>query len=297
MVDQNSKKQGRLERIRKDYHLIIRNQDTFEDIYNIKLNLLNVYIMVCTILVVVGLIVLVLLAFTPLKTYIPGYGDIKANAEYKKLLDKMNQLEKTVEMQTLYVESVRRRLTNDVEYASYGQVDTLQSEEELNILQRIPEDDYLRQKVGLEDRLSFPLNDPDSRAENGGFLRGLVPIAPVNGYVSLEFDIKQKHFGVDIIAPENSPVKAALPGVVISSGWNLETGNTLAIQHPGEIVTFYKHNANLLKKTGDFVQSGDPVAIIGNTGMHTDGPHLHFEIWQEGQPLNPMDFIRFTSNK
>jgi murein DD-endopeptidase MepM/ murein hydrolase activator NlpD len=116
---------------------------------------------------------------------------------------------------------------------------------------------------------------------------------PIGGTITSNFDPEKKHLGVDVIAPKNTPIKAAMDGWVISSDWTLETGNTIAIQHTNNIVTFYKHNSVLLKKTGNYVRGGEAIAIIGNTGELTDGPHLHFELWHQGKPVNPTDFVDF----
>jgi murein DD-endopeptidase MepM/ murein hydrolase activator NlpD len=115
----------------------------------------------------------------------------------------------------------------------------------------------------------------------------------VTGSISLEFDLEKKHFGVDINAPANTPIKAVLSGYIIFSGWTLETGNTIGIQHDQNLISFYKHNSSLLQEDGAFVQAGEAVAIIGNTGTLSTGPHLHFELWLAGKPVNPTNYINF----
>ena len=117
---------------------------------------------------------------------------------------------------------------------------------------------------------------------------------PVSGVISSEFQPNIRHYGIDILAPKNTPVKAMMDGFVFSSGWDLETGYTLGIQHKGNILSFYKHNSILLKEKGTFVRAGEAVAIIGNTGTLSSGPHLHFELWHSGKPVNPKDFINFN---
>ena len=119
-------------------------------------------------------------------------------------------------------------------------------------------------------------------------------IVPVSGVISSEFQPNIRHYGIDILAPKNTPVKAMMDGFVFSSGWDLETGYTLGIQHKGNILSFYKHNSILLKEKGTFVRAGEAVAIIGNTGTLSSGPHLHFELWHSGKPVNPKDFINFN---
>ena len=116
---------------------------------------------------------------------------------------------------------------------------------------------------------------------------------PVKGIVTNNFDPLNHHYGIDIVAKPNEPVKSILEGTVIFSDWTLETGYTIAIQHQQNMISVYKHNSSILKKTGSFVKAGEPIAIIGNTGELTTGPHLHFELWYNGNPINPRDHISF----
>jgi len=116
---------------------------------------------------------------------------------------------------------------------------------------------------------------------------------PISGPISANFMPDKAHYGVDVIAPKNTPVKAVMDGFVISSDWTIDTGNTIGIQHADGYVSFYKHNSSLLKKSGSSVKAGEAIAIIGNTGRLTDGPHLHFELWHNGKPINPVDYINF----
>jgi murein DD-endopeptidase MepM/ murein hydrolase activator NlpD len=121
--------------------------------------------------------------------------------------------------------------------------------------------------------------------------RYLMP--PISGVISSAFDAKTEHLGVDILAPHDTPVKAIWDGHVITADWTLETGYTIGIQHSNDMVSFYKHNASLLKKTGAFVRAGEAIAIIGNTGKLSSGPHLHFELWLHGKPVDPANYIDF----
>ena len=121
--------------------------------------------------------------------------------------------------------------------------------------------------------------------------RYLMP--PISGVISSPFEPEEDHLGVDVLAPHDTPVKAIWDGHVIMADWTLETGYTIGIQHSEDMVSFYKHNASLLKKNGAFVRAGEAVAIIGNTGKLTSGPHLHFELWLQGKPVDPTHYIDF----
>jgi murein DD-endopeptidase MepM/ murein hydrolase activator NlpD len=117
--------------------------------------------------------------------------------------------------------------------------------------------------------------------------------APLNGYITSTFNPREEHFGVDIVGPENEAIKATLEGTVIFASWTNDNGYVIQIQHPNNIISVYKHNSALLKKVGDYVKAGEPIAIIGNSGENTSGPHLHFELWYNGIPINPQEYIIF----
>lgn len=153
----------------------------------------------------------------------------------------------------------------------------------------------LRETVGDALQAGARATRISSDAEQDeSFLDARKLFPPINGMISMGFDPIKKHFGVDILSEERTPVKAIYPGVVITSDWTLEGGNTITILHAHDLVSVYKHNALLLKKKGDYVQTGEAIGLIGNTGMHSNGPHLHFELWHEGKALNPTDYFRFT---
>ena len=199
--------------------------------------------------------------------------------------------------QERYNEGIRRMLVGEVEYAPDAPPDapsnSIASEKPV---EKVESDELLRQEVEMEE-IRSATGDQDNAPVNVSPrdvpLEQMYFTPPVSGSISLQFDPETDHIGVDIIAPKNTPIKAALDGWIIASDWTLETGNTIAIQHTNNIVSFYKHNSALLKKTGDYVRAGEAIAIIGNTGELTDGPHLHFELWHRGKPVNPEDFVNF----
>jgi murein DD-endopeptidase MepM/ murein hydrolase activator NlpD len=153
---------------------------------------------------------------------------------------------------------------------------------------RSPEDSALRNEIETGDEYSLALGVTKKTGISGYFF-----FAPVKGSVTSSFNLAEEHFGVDVAASENEPVKATLDGTVISSGWNPEDGYVIQIQHSNNLISVYKHNAALLKKTGQFVKAGEPIAIIGNSGEHSTGPHVHFEIWYNGAPVDPQEYVVF----
>jgi len=285
------------ERLQHAYRLVIMNNETFEEIGSYKLSLLNVYILLSTLVVLVAALIWLAIIFTPVKRMVPGYGQVMEHSELLRMNRLIDSLENEFKVQQAYAESFRKILVNEVEYAPDapdGKLPAVAPDTSLSV-GRSEEDEILRREIELED-----IREAAQLSRNTNFSPGDVPLEqlyftpPVTGVISAGFMPEKKHFGVDVLAPKNTPVKAVMEGWVVASDWTLETGNTIGIQHANNIVTFYKHNSVLLKKTGQFVKAGEAVAIIGNTGTLSDGPHLHFELWHKGKPVNPEDFINFN---
>jgi murein DD-endopeptidase MepM/ murein hydrolase activator NlpD len=222
-----------------------------------------------------------LIAFTPLKKLVPGYQDIKANAEFIELRKKTKAFEQQIAEFEIYLEGNKRRLMG------VGDSTLEMPLEETSQTGGINLEDFMKNNDNQEE-LAFKVRHQSNSLSGNYFF-----LAPVNGTISYVFDPSIKHFGIDILAPKNTPIKAIMDGFVISSDWTLETGNTICVQHPNNTISFYKHNSVLLKKTGDYVRAGEALAIIGNSGTLSDGPHLHFELWIQGQCVNPLEYIEF----
>lgn len=281
--------------MRHTYRLVVMNNETFEEVGSYRLTLLNVYVFVSTILVIVAVLVVLAVAFTPLKRYMPGYGTGGENREeVENLYRQVRKMEKQLAAQEKYSENIKRILTGNVDTS----VNTNQATAILtDTLQEVPlseAEEELRQEVQLEE-----VGEAAQRSRTANFsprnvsLEHMYFTPPANGEISAGFNPDRKHYGLDILAPKNTAIKAAMDGYIFFSEWTLETGNTIGIQHANNTITFYKHNSALLKKTGAFVKAGEAVAIIGNTGTLSDGPHLHFELWHQGKPVDPADFISF----
>jgi murein DD-endopeptidase MepM/ murein hydrolase activator NlpD len=252
-----------------------------------------------------AILVTLLIIYTPLKRYIPGYGDMTRDAEVSALLSKSSDLEKEIEATRMYTENMRKLLNNDMTGITKADVekqginaspkDTNSVDENLGA--RIPEDDALRSAVS-SGTITGARPTAEANIGNGAILRDipleqLFFMPPVSGEITAKFDPFKDHFGVDIAAPRNTATKAAADGMVVFDGYTVETGYSIAIQHPNNVVTIYKHNSLLLKKAGSGVKAGEAIAIIGNTGESSTGPHLHFELWYKGRPVNPSDYIIF----
>ncbi|MFN0173674.1 MAG: M23 family metallopeptidase [Saprospiraceae bacterium] len=289
-----------MEKLRDKYRLVIMNDDTFEEVSSVKLTPLAVYIGLSSLIVGTAILVTMLIIWTPLKRYIPGYGDFTRDSEIAELTGKVASLENEIEAHRLYNDNIRKILTGDLKDMSEESVkkqgqpenpaDTMPKD-----IDRIPEDEKLRSAVATGTFTS----DPKAVAAPLASLAREIPLEqlffmpPVSGEVTAKFDLSKTHFGIDVSAPKNTAVKSAADGSVISAGYTVETGYSIAVQHPNNVVTIYKHNSVLLRREGDNVKAGEAIAIIGNSGENTSGPHIHFELWHKGRAVDPALYINF----
>ncbi len=270
------------------YRLVVLNEDTFEERFAIKLTRLNVFVIVSltSILLVAGTIFLI--AFTPLREFIPGYSSTKLKKQAIALSFKTDSLQHVIDVNEIYFSSIKRVLTGDVKTVEFNKDSILRAanEETAHLtIKTSKQDSLLREKVDKEDKYNLF----ESAITNSNFV--LFP--PVNGNISEGYNLKEKHYAVDIIVAKNTPVKATADGTVIFAEWTVETGYVVIIEHSYELISVYKHNASLTKEQGDVVKAGEVIAMAGNTGEYTTGPHLHFELWSKGYPINPTNFIDF----
>lgn len=276
------------ERLKNTYRLVVMNNDTFEEIGSYKLTLLNFYLIGSTLAVLISVLILFFIVFTPLKRLIPGYGDINVNNEIRDLERELADLSDSIMIQRNYTESFRKILVGEVETEEDAAEAANISEDTVELVMPNKEDTLLRQEVELEETRRVTQNAMVSNINNAGLPIDQIYFSPpVKGEISAPHNINNKHYGIDLIAPKDSPILSVLRGTVISSGWDMDFGFSIAIQHANNLITVYKHNSALLKEVGDLVKAGEAIAIIGNTGEKTDGPHLHFEIWHNGVSIDP----------
>jgi murein DD-endopeptidase MepM/ murein hydrolase activator NlpD len=290
-----------MKQLQDKYRLVIMNDETFEEVTSLKLSPLSVYIFLSSLVVGTAILMTLLIVYTPLKRYIPGYGDFRRDAEIAELTAKVAGLEDEVNAQRAYSDNFRKILVGDMSDFTKEAVQKKgqpanPADTAAKVVDRITEDEQLRAAVATG---TFSGSEPAS-ATFTTLLSREQPLEqqffmpPVSGEVISVFDLPKKHYGLDVAAPKNTAVKAAADGVVISAGYTVETGYSIAIQHPNNVVTMYKHNSVLLKEAGSILKAGEAIAIIGNSGENTSGPHLHFELWHKGRPVNPSDYINFN---
>ena len=270
------------------YRLVILNESTFEEKISFKLSRLNVF--VTGSLCIIGLIGLttLLIAFTPLREYIPGYSSTKLKKQATDLTYKTDSLLVTLGNTNRYLDNIKLVLRGDIKNSETN-LDSIREQFELDPssidLTPIREDSMLRAEVALEDK--YNLFERDAASSE------LILFPPISGVVSNTYNAGKKHFAVDVTAPIDTPIKAVANGTVIFSEWTADTGYVIILEHEEGLLSVYKHNGSLSKEQGDIVRSGEVIASVGNTGELTTGPHLHFELWSNGDTVNPLNYIDF----
>ncbi|UII22037.1 M23 family metallopeptidase [Fulvivirga ligni] len=223
----------------------------------------------------------------------PRHAQIEANKRFYELTTKVDSLSLEVEEKDRFIKNFQRVLSGDTANINqeYSQANVEAGNiinENIDVTKLSPVDSQFRQEFERTDMslLNFA-------SGNYNELQEIFFFSPLSGFVSSPYNVKEGHYGVDIVAKKNEPVKSIADGTVIMSSWTQDSGYVIAIQHRGNLISVYKHNAELLKKVGNFVNAGEIIAIIGNTGELTDGPHLHFELWNNGNSVNPEEFVTF----
>ena len=282
------KKKGKLkQKLTDKYRLVVLNEDTFEERFSLKLSRLNVFVLggFLSILLIAGTILLI--AFTSLKEYIPGYSSSSLKREAASLSFQADSLKIKLAVLKNYTKALKPVLMGEIEPESIDsiQVETKHHLIDESLLNATKEDSLFREKIESETRFSIQKNAQSNIK--------IVFFAPLNGKISQGYYANSKHLAVDITAKTGTPIKATADGTVIFSGWTTETGYVIILKHAKDYISVYKHNGNLLKEQGDFVSSGEVIATVGSTGELTTGPHLHFELWSGGYAVNPTNFIDF----
>lgn len=284
-----SKSKKLLRKLLNRYRMVVINEQTFEEQLQFRLSRLNVIIATVFLMSFFGVFVFVLIAFTPIKEFIPGYDSTvirkKATENYLKADSLITVYEKNIQ----YLNSIRSVLSGEISFddnSDKGMDSANNVPQKEYATTRVKEDSLLRALVAQEDKY----NILEPAAENLNIL--LFP--PANGPVSQAFDPERQHYAVDIVLEENTPIKSISEGVVVFAEYTAQTGYVIMIEHaPYGLLSVYKHNASLTKQQGDRVITGEVIATAGNTGEFSTGWHLHFELWMEGYPVDPSLFFEF----
>jgi len=270
------------------YRLVVLNEDTFEERFAVKLTRLNVFFLSSLAAIILVTLTTLLIVFTPLREYIPGYSSTALQKQALDLDSKTDSMLKAINMNDAYINSLKSVLRGEVSAVEINKDSVFKAAKaDTDILELNPSrvDSLLREKVRNEDKYNL--------FESATSVKDFVFFPPVNGSISSGFEPNEKHFAVDIVVPTNTPVKATSDGRVLFASWTSDAGYVIIIDHGDELISIYKHNSSLTKSQGDFVKSREVIAISGASGELSTGPHLHFELWSNGIPLNPANFIDF----
>lgn len=289
MDSKTSKKSKFRQQITNKLRLVVLNEETFEERLSFKLTIANIFVLGGVFSIVLVALTTVFIAYTPIKEYIPGYASTQLKKEASRLLYEADSLKRNLKFLENYSKALMPILAGEMPISSVD-FDSLKEHSaqvfsDNKKLTASKNDSLFREKVDSKDR--FPLFDKaETKVE-------IVFFAPITGSITQEFNSANKHFAIDISQKIGTPVKAIEDGRVIFSEWTIETGYVLIIEHGTGFISVYKHNGVLLKQQGDFVKSGEAIATVGSTGELTTGSHLHFELWYNGYPVNPLNYIDF----
>ncbi len=283
------RKRGFWERWRYKYRFVVLNSDNFEERLSFRLSRLNLFVLSSFALVFLIGGTALLISLTPLREYIPGYTSTNMRRQVVELNHLSDSLLAIMVGNDQYLSNIRYIIdgktpkdVNETNRSSSQIIDSV-------VFETISEDSVLRKQIEEEERFSLfaSANNKMEGVEN------ILFFTPIKGVVTQPFNTKNQHLGVDVVSKENEAVKATLDGVVALSSWTSETGYVIALLHDNNLFSVYKHNSVLLKKQGDKVVVGEAIAIIGNSGDLSTGPHLHFELWHNNKPIDPEQYIVF----
>ena len=269
------------------YKLTITNENTLEEIVGIHVSKLNGVSVLLSAVTVIFLIASLIIVFTPLRNYLPGYMNTEIREQVVNNALRADSLQWLLERQRMYIMNIQDIISGNIKVDSVHTIDSLTETRTEELMERSQAEEEFRKQYEETERYNLTTID------NAQAITGLIFFRPTRGMVSSGFDANQKHFGIDIAASPNESVLATLDGTVILATYTADTGYVIQVQHSQNLISVYKHCGSLLKKVGDSVKAGEAIALVGNTGEKTTGPHLHFEIWNRGRALDPSKYIVF----
>ena len=280
------------ERLTAKYQLVIRNEENLAEKSTIGFTYAKVLVVFVMLFMVVFIGSLFLSKTLLAKWFDPRHAQMEANKKLYELALKVDSLAQEVDRKDKFISSFQHILSGDTSSGFEDPVSQL-GEQEMPIkavgnMKLAPADSQFRKEFEQTELSLITITSGKYRELQETFF-----FSPITGFISDRYNLKTGHFGIDIVAKTNEPVKCIADGTVLMSSWTQDSGYVIAVQHSSNLISLYKHNAVLLKKVGTFVTAGDIISIVGNSGEMTDGPHLHFELWYNGNSLNPEEFVTF----
>ena len=271
-------------RIRFKYKLSFINEGTLEEVWSFRLSQLSAFVTLAVFAFFLIAVTAFIIIKTPIRNYLPGYLDVEVRKEIMQNALRADSLERMIEIQSLYLDNVAGIISGTM-----PQIDSLASNDINYEIPRSKEETRFVKDYEEEEKYNLSvLTDPGKVPTEGVFF-----YKPVNGVVTSHYETDVHHYGVDLAAAPKESVLATLDGTVIYTGFDPNHGNVIQLQHKNGFISVYKHNELLLKEVGDHVVAGEAIALVGNTGELSTGPHLHFELWYKGNPVNPEEYIAF----
>lgn len=269
------------------FRLVVINDDTYEEHFSLRLSLLNIITVMGTLGLMVAFFVGGMLAFTPLREYIPGYSDLNTKIMAQYASEKADSLDAQLKIRDNYLSNLKLVLSGEISADSIHNTKL----EDLNVDGirdvKSAEDSIMRKSI--EEQEQYALHNSSTKLEDKVHLF----FTPLKGTVIDAFDASKAHYGTDIVSQKGEPIKAVMNGTIVMADYTTKSGFVVQIQHHNNLVSIYKHCSSVLKQVGEVVDAGDPIAVVGNTGELTTGPHLHFELWENGVPIDPEKQIIF----
>ena len=276
------------DRLKYKYKLSVINETSYEEVFNFRLSQLHVLTALSVLAVILVVLTILLIAFTDLREFIAGYPDGNMRQMIAQNALRVDSLENELLKRDRFFKSIRLVLNGgDTISLERSREDTARYRNDTIRFQISEQENEFRAAIEERERFNLSLGMKEQNHDYYHFF------PPVEGIVTQSFDEKKRHYGTDIVAKANAKVAAVLDGVVIFTDWTVKTGYVIQVQHTNDLISVYKHNSILLKKQGDYVRAGEVLGVVGNTGEESSGPHLHFELWRAGNPLNPENFIKF----
>ena len=284
----NTNKKSFWHRIRFKYKLSFFNEGTLEEVWSFRLSQLSAFAMLALFALLLIAVTSFIIIKTPIRNYLPGYLDVEVRKEIMQNALRADSLERMIQIHKLYLDNVAGILSGTMPVDSIREIDSLaRVKSDFEIPRSKEEAKYVKEFEEAE-KYNLSVLDPNPVPTDGVFF-----YKPVNGVVSSHYETDIRHYGVDLVAAPKESVLATLDGTVTYAGFDPNFGNVIQVQHKNGFLSIYKHNDLLLKEVGDRVVAGEAIALVGNTGKLSTGPHLHFELWYKGNPVNPEEYIAF----
>ena len=289
-----------LKKLNRRYDFLMRHDESKKEILGFKLNLLNLVLVIIGIALLLIIITTFIIAFTPLREYIPGYTDTNLNREVYLLSLRADSLEKEMQKKDVYFDNIKK-IVEGYDFAADSALASLSIYEPLPkgvtdtiTLKKSVQDSILRAEYEAQNQYNLFGDDYLPPAKPSSLVKNF--FVPLNGTILNAFNAEKGHLGVDISSDRDQVINATLEGTVVFSTWSINNGYCIGIQHSDGYFSVYQHNATLLKKEGDYVKAGEAIAILGKSGESEEYEHLHFELWHNGIAVNPADYMTINQS-